>query len=177
MLSKSQKDMVFGLIVLAIGVAYLVMTMQLPRKGGIDSTTVPYILSILIIGLGVIQLAVTASAKRVEAPAQAKRTEEGGATEACSAPIDQPDYRTVVVTAVLLLLYVTLLDWLGFPLMSALYLFAQISVLTPSHVKRNYPLYAGISALTSLFVYYLFLLAFDIMLPDGELWWALGLWN
>ncbi|GEM_PF-95487 len=178
MLSKGQKDLAFGIAILVFGLVYLGLTMQLPRKGPIDSATIPYILASLVTLLGIIQIIATARrGGKALTPAQPPATsEEAKANAACDVPAAsiRPDYRTVTITVGLIVLYVALLDYLGFPLMSALYLFFQICVLTPSYMKRKYPLYAFIAITTSVGVFYLFRSAFDMMLPDGELWWRLG---
>jgi putative tricarboxylic transport membrane protein len=167
-MTQNRKDMTFGVIVLAIGLVYFFLTTQLPRKAGIDSATVPYFLSTLITALGVIQL-VGAYTKRAAA-------REVQASEPAAAATQRPDYATVGVTALLIFLYVAFLDHLGFLVMSALYLFVQISVLTPVHKKKKYLLYAVISVVASAFVYYTFLWAFDIMLPSGNFWYDRGIY-
>lgn len=168
MLSKSKKELVFGIIVLAAGLIYLAMTVQLPRSGTIDSATVPYIIALVITVLGVLQIISAVRLSRTD-PASNDRQAVAGA--------DRPDYRTVAKTAGLIALYVIFLDMFGFPLMSALYLFVQFVVLTPNYLRKNYPVYAIIAVVTSLFVYYLFLYAFDMMLPDGNFWWDIGLFQ
>ena len=180
MLTKSGKELAFGLIVLVFGAGYLALTTQLPRKGAIDSATVPYILSILMVTLGVIQTVLAVRMGRGEA-ARAKSLEselmDAAPADCDCAPAKpaRPDYLTVAVTGLLITGYVILLDWLGFMVMSTLYLFLQISLLTPGYMKRSYAKYAVIAVVTPVVVYYLFFWAFDIMLPHGELWFDLGI--
>lgn len=182
-MTQTRKDLTFGIVVLVIGLIYLGLTMQLPRKGGIDSSTVPYLLAILMTALGVIQIVGAVRKGRVEAErAKSLKSElmeaAGDDAKDCNcapAPTaSRPDYKTVAITALLIFLYVAFLDHLGFLVMSALYLFAQITVLTPVYVKKNYLLYAVISIIASAGVYYIFLWSFDIMLPHGNFWYDLG---
>lgn len=162
-MTQSRKELTFGIIVLAIGAIYLFLTTQLPRKAGIDSATVPYLLATIMCGLGVIQIV---------GAVKSRRGETAGANASAE---NRPDYKTVAVTALFIFLYVALLDHMGFLVMSALYLFVQISALTPVYIKKNYLLYAIISVVASAFVYYTFLWAFDIMLPSGNFWYDRGI--
>lgn len=177
MLSKSRKDLCFGAIILLIGAAYLGLTVQLPRSGGIDSSTVPYILSIMITALGIIQIVIAMKALRRDAEsARAQAAQPDPASgEAQTAPAARPDFVSVFFTGLLILLYVALLDTFGFMVMSALYLMLQISLLTPKYAKANYLKYAVISVVTAVVVYYQFYWAFDIMLPHGEFWYDRGI--
>lgn len=165
--ANAKKEFLFGLIMLAFGGVYLALTMLLPRFGTIDSATIPYLLAVLMTALGIIQ---TAAAARRMAAAKREKAESPGRTVPAGA-----DYRTVALTGLLIALYVFLLDAVGFPVMSALYLFAQMIVLTPSRLGKRYALYAIIAVIASAAVYYTFLYAFDLMLPDGELWYRIGL--
>lgn len=187
-MTQARKDLTFGIIVLAIGLIYSGLTLQLPRKGGIDSATVPSLLAVLITALGVIQIVGAVKLRRREEErAKSLKSEAmaaaGDAAKDCGcavAPAQRPDYKTVAITAVLIFLYVALLDHLGFLVMSALYLFAQITALTPVYVKKNYLLYAVIAVIASAGVYYIFLWSFDIMLPHGNFWYDRGIdfeWN
>ncbi|WP_313506270.1 tripartite tricarboxylate transporter TctB family protein, partial [Stutzerimonas kunmingensis] len=66
-------------------------------------------------------------------------------------------------------IYVVLLGPVGFPIMTALYLYLQFIVLTPvDHKVRHLP-YAAIAVVTSAVIYLLFREAFDLLLPAGLL--------
>lgn len=182
-MTQARKDLAFGIIVLIIGLVYLGLTMQLPRKGGIDSATVPYILAALITALGVIQIAGAVRQRRreeerarslkselMEAAGDAARNDPGRTPAAA-----RPDYGTVAATAFLIFAYVALLNYFGFPTMSAAYLFIQFIVLTPANAKKRYVLYAVIAVVAAGAIYYSFLWAFDIMLPSGDFWYERGI--
>lgn len=168
MFKQKSKELAFGCIMLAFGLVYLLLTMQLPRKEGIDSATIPFILAVVIVALGALQI-VFSWPRASDAPAAAESR--------IASPSSRPDYRTIIITAALILAYVALLNWFGFPLMSILYLFVQMIVLTPSYAKKKYWLYAVVAVTVSLFVYYMFRWAFDLMLPDGDVWYELGLFS
>jgi len=66
---KKYNDLIVGLSMLAFGLFYLIMTMQIPRKGKlIDATFFPYILSTIMLIVGLLQtVRGAASAKRFDA--------------------------------------------------------------------------------------------------------------
>ena len=148
-----KREFAVGIVFLAVGLGYLYMTSTLPRKQFIDAAFIPYILAITMCLLGVLQLR---EARRLPAD------EPSGAG-------DNADYRTVFKTLGLIVAYVALLQPVGFPIMTVIYLFAQFIVLTPLDKKVNYPMYATIAIITSATVYMTFRYAFDMMLPVGLL--------
>lgn len=74
----------------------------------------------------------------------------------------------VAASAVSMVIYMTLLDPLGFLPASALYGFAQMLILAKD-AKRAYLKFALIAALPATCFYYLFVNLFDISLPAGIL--------
>lgn len=146
---RIRKNILFGLIVLFLGITYLVMTLQIPAKEGVDARTVPLFLATIMIILGVAQLAL-----------ELRKTTEPDAPSGI-------DWKTVCLTALLLLVYVALLGLAGFVVASAIYLFFQILLLTPQRVKRNIPLTAVVAVAGAVIVYCVFRYVFDLMLPVG----------
>jgi putative tricarboxylic transport membrane protein len=146
-----RKDTLFGLIVLFFGLTYLAMTLQIPPKDGVDARTVPLLLAGIMTIMGVAQLA-------IEYMSKAKADAPSGI-----------DWKTVSLTALLLLAYVALLEAAGFVIASALYLFFQILLLIPLRLKKNIPLIATISVVGSIFIYCVFRFGFDLMLPTSFL--------
>ncbi|MDR0638191.1 MAG: tripartite tricarboxylate transporter TctB family protein [Spirochaetaceae bacterium] len=76
--------------------------------------------------------------------------------------------REVILTFVIIAVYIALISVVGFMIMSALYLFAQILVLTP-HGKRNFLITGIISVVTSVLVDYIFVSLLHVLLPRGLL--------
>lgn len=148
-----KREFVLGIIMLVAGIVYLALTSQLPRKQFIDAAFVPYILGSLLCLLGVLQM----KAARAFVPKDAKKD---------SANVDYP---TVWKTVGLILAYIALMQFVGFPIMTVVYLVAQFTILTPAGQKPNFLSYTVIAVLTSAFVYLLFRYAFDMMLPVGFL--------
>ena len=149
-----KREFALGIIILVAGIAYLLLTSQLPRKQFVDAAFVPYVLGSIMALLGVLQLR-AASAFVPKAPS-------------ANAP-DTVDYATVVKTIGLVVAYVALMEYVGFPIMTVLYLVAQFTVLTPLRKKVNYPLYIVIAVISSALIFLLFRYAFDMMLPVGPL--------
>jgi len=157
---KKYNDLIVGLSMLAFGLFYLIMTMQIPRKGKlIDATFFPYILSTIMLIVGLLQtVRGAASAKRFDAASyeEPKAGQKG-------------DMNTVLITVGLILVYVVLLNPFGILISSSLYLFAQILVLVPVRIKKNYLLYALVAVITSAIIYVSFRFGLDLMLPAGLL--------
>ena len=146
-----------GVFFLAVGLGYLYMTSNLPRKQFIDAAFIPYVLGSIMTLLGVLQLW---AANKL------------GGGEASGKQVDKPDYATVLKTLGLIIAYVAFLDSVGFPIMTVVYLFMQFIVLKPIAKKATYLtylMYGVIAILTSAAVFMTFRYAFDMMLPAGLL--------
>ncbi|OIN93625.1 MAG: hypothetical protein AUJ20_03645 [Comamonadaceae bacterium CG1_02_60_18] len=155
MANKKRNEFFLGLIMLFVGLGYLWATANVPRKSeGIDASFVPYILGSICSVLGVLQL--LGAARLV-------------AVTTSDANDSSVDYPTVWKTLVLIVAYVALLSWVGFPVVTIAYLMAQFYVLTPADQKPNWVLYALVSVVAAAGVYLLFRHAFDLMLPLGWL--------
>jgi len=146
-----KREFAVGAFFLAVGLGYLYLTSALPRKQFIDAAFIPYVLAITMCLLGVVQMW------------QAHKLPVGEP----SGPQDKADYRTVWKTLGLIIAYAALLEPVGFPIMTVVYLFTQFIVLTPGDKKVNYLTYAAIAVATSASVYLTFRYAFDMILPVG----------
>jgi hypothetical protein len=76
--------------------------------------------------------------------------------------------REVILTFVVIAAYTAFIGIAGFIIMSALYLFAQILILTPPG-KRNFPVTGTVSIVTSVLVDYIFVSLLHVLLPRGIL--------
>ncbi len=152
-----KKELLIGALMLGAGLLYLFLTVNLPRKGFIDASTVPYVLSAGLCLLGILQLLQGYQAKPDTAAAH--NDEEAS----------DIDYATVFKTLGLVAAYMALLKPAGFLLITVLYLYLQFIVLTPFEQKINHLAYAVIALLSSVLIYATFRLGFDLMLPTGLL--------
>ena len=74
----------------------------------------------------------------------------------------------VILTFVLLAIYIVLMQIVGFLIMTALYLFAQILVLSPLG-RKKYVFSAILSVGMAVLVTYIFTVPFSVLLPRGIL--------
>ncbi|MBK3845784.1 MAG: tripartite tricarboxylate transporter TctB family protein [Gammaproteobacteria bacterium] len=155
-----RKELLVGALMLGAGLFYLFLTINLPRKGFIDASTVPYVLSVGLCLLGVLQL-LTAT-KATQPPVDP----DADADPSAATP---PDYSTVFKTLGLIAVYVALLQKVGFPIMTVLYLYAQFIIITPREQKINHITYIVIAVITSALIFFTFRQGFDLMLPTGFL--------
>ncbi len=84
-------------------------------------------------------------------------------------PADTSDYKRVLASLVLVVIYVNILAPVGFILSTLGYLFLQILVLAPdgSRTAKNVMLYAIIDVVFVCVVFFLFRYGFKIVLPSG----------
>lgn len=150
-----KKEVVIGAVMLAAGLAYLYLTTNLPRKAFIDAAFVPYLLAAGMCILGALQLL----AAWRQAPAKADAATAGTA----------PDYTTVGKTLGLIVAYIAVLEWAGFPLATLAYLYLQFLALTPHDHRVSHGRYLLIAACASAFIYVVFRHGFDLLLPPGLL--------
>lgn len=150
---------------LVAGLGYLYLTVYLPRRGTggasfVDASFVPYILALLMVGLGALQLVAGLRTSKSATPRRDPDAEPDGG---------RPSYRTVALTLVLVASFAATLRLLGFPVVTALYLFLQFIVLTPNDRSVSYPLYAGLAVVSSLVIFVTFRYGFQLLLPAGPL--------
>ena len=77
----------------------------------------------------------------------------------------QKNYQ-VVLTFVFIAIYCAFMKTIGFTIMTALYLFAQILVLSPLG-KKKYVLSAIIGVVAAMVINYIFVVLLNVMLPRG----------
>jgi putative tricarboxylic transport membrane protein len=156
---KKYNDLILGIIILAFGLIYFLLTQQVPERnvGLVTARFVPNLLSIAMFILGSLQLIAGFSKikKFTEGPVEGDE--------------EKVDYSTVVKTLVSIVLYIALIDIVGFLIITAVFLFTQFIVLTPVDKKKNYVQYAVIAVATSVVIYLVFRNGLDLMLPAGIL--------
>ncbi|WP_434704403.1 tripartite tricarboxylate transporter TctB family protein [Pseudomonas sp. Z1-12] len=153
--SYKRNELIAGLAMLGAGIAYLILTMNLPRRGTVDAAFVPWVLAVALCLLGALQL--WAWRKLPDKSAE---------------PAEKPeaiDYPTVIKSVALVLLYTALMEPVGFVITTVLYLYAQFIVLTPADEKVKHLRYALIAVVSSVLIFYIFRHGFDLLLPVGLL--------
>ncbi|WP_434626878.1 tripartite tricarboxylate transporter TctB family protein [Pseudomonas sp. Z1-29] len=153
--SYKRNELIAGLAMLGAGIAYLILTMNLPRRGTVDAAFVPWVLAVALCLLGALQL--WAWRKLPDKSAE---------------PSEKPeaiDYPTVIKSVALVLLYTALMQPVGFLITTALYLYAQFIVLTPADEKVKHLRYTLIAVVSAVLIFYIFRHGFDLLLPVGLL--------
>lgn len=81
------------------------------------------------------------------------------------------DKREVIASFVCLTLYVGLLEKIGFVIMTTIYTFVQILILTPPDAKwkKNIIPAAIVAVITGILLYYIFRVHLNVLLPAGLL--------
>lgn len=153
MSAAKKREFALGFIMIIASVIYLLMAKNLPHHDIVDAAFVPYVLGTIMLALGVMQL--RAARKMVD---KEKSSEK-----------EEVDYATMGKTVALIAGFAALMPLIGFPIMAAVYLFLQFTVLTPGNRKPNYVLYAIISIIASAAIFLTFRYTFDLMLPTGIL--------
>ena len=73
----------------------------------------------------------------------------------------------------LIFLYILGLDYLGFFVMTALYLFFQFMLLSDKETRKS-RFFAYVAVIFTVVIYLLFHLIFHMMLPQGKIWMYIG---
>lgn len=152
--NAKKREYILGVVILLSGMGYMFLAgnLKLPHRQSeyVNAAFIPYVLSGIMCILGVLQL----RAAKHYIP---KSDEDQ----------DKVDYPTVWKTIGLIISYVILMNDLGFPLATVLYLVAQFTLLTPHDKRPNYLLYIVIALVASASIYLTFRYAFDMVLPVG----------
>ena len=153
LIMKRYSDLIFGLIMLAIAAGYLILTLQVPISGGMfNGRFFPLIIDLILFLLTAFQFVAYFKNKGCELD------ESSG----------EKDGKTVLYTVALIVAYIALMQYIGFVLSTALYLFLQFIVMTPRDKKIGYVKYAVIAAVSSVAIYMIFRYTeLNVMLPQG----------
>ena len=159
MFFRKYGDIVVGIFYTVLGAAVIYLAQQLPKSRvmKIGPNFMPLVIGSLILILALMLLfSSIKNFKRNAAKAEAM-------------PADTSDYKRVLASLVLVVIYVNILAPVGFILSTLGYLFLQIIVLAPNdrRTAKNILLYAVIDVVFVLVVFFLFRYGFKIVLPAG----------
>lgn len=159
MFIKKYGDIIVGIVYAVLGLALIIAARMLPKSQVMDigPDFMPTVVGTLILVLSIILL--------VQAVQELRKNPDKEVGK------DESDYKRVLLSLILALLYVFLLKPIGFIICTLVYLFCQIYVLAPdSHrTKKDMIMYLIIDVVFTLIVYYLFRIGFKIVLPAGIL--------
>lgn len=158
-----RRDLITGICMACISIFYLISTSSIKIFAGmgrsaINSTTIPRVWGVCLFILGILLIM-----------RAMKEYKLGGKPENKINLLHMiKENSAVVYSFVIFGVYVAFLNIIGFIIMTALYLFFQMLVLTPHGEKK--PLRAALlSVVFSLGIYYIFVKLLMIMLPIGIL--------
>lgn len=156
---KKYSDTISGGVLLLFSIFYLYQayTIKVLSRDFFNSSLFPKILGVGLAVLSVIQI--LDSLKKIKLSASEHEPETG---------VGKAGVLRIVSTLIALAIYIFFLKSAGFLIMTILYVFAQILILTPRH-KQKIWLIALLSVVFSAIVYGVFLYGFQLMLPRGIL--------
>ena len=163
------RDLILGVILLGLGVAYTLMADQIKRGNKLvqrnvgdfaHARIIPTLLGIILIALAVILI--------IQGILHLKK-EDGKAVKKMS----KVDMLSIALTFAAMILYIVILPHLGFILSTIIYLFGQITILAPKN-KRNYLLFAIVAVVFTAIAFVAFRIGLTQMLPRGPIEALLG---
>lgn len=163
-MKNAQKTNLYaGIFSLVYGIVLFVLTatMGATKKGtDVGADFLPRIIAILIIALSLGFIAVTVSGIMSARKAGTANDE---------APAEKKNYKGIIMTMALLIAYVALMNTIGFIVTTIVYLFLQMLILGHEPTKKQIILYAVISVVAPIIIYYVFVNGFQLLLPAGIL--------
>lgn len=153
-MTDKKRDLLCSVIFLVFGIFMFVQSAAIkPLMGSKDlgSGFVPKIIAGCIIVIAGVKLIMTLTSKKEEKKIENDEDKMGG-----------------LLTIALLLIYSVLFNTLGFILSTALYLFAQMLILSDER-NRKIPLFAVIAVVAPVAIYALFVYVIKMPLPAGLL--------
>ena len=161
------KDLLTGIVAAAFSAFYLMQTSGIKVFGGatagVTAQTVPRLWGVAMLALSILLIlrSILAMWKKSE------QDEE----ERLGFLARLKERREVVCTFVLLILYAALMKPVGFIIMSILYVYLQVWVLTPpaKRTKRMHTIAGVLAVFFSVSLYFVFTKYLMVMLPPGIL--------
>lgn len=166
---KYKMNMFAGGLLFAFGTAYFILSWQIPNFKGlgappIDAKFVPRLWGGLLMLLSLIVF--------LRGLREYLQLKKEGKLEASGKSIKDTiiENREVILTFLCLLIYIWLLQPVGFIIMSALYIFAESMILTPKG-KRKPLIAAVVGIVAATVVDFAFVNLLHVLLPAGILGW------
>lgn len=161
------KDLLTGIVAAAFSAFYLMQTSGIKVFGGatagVTAQTVPRLWGVAMLALSILLILRSILAMR-------KKSEQDE-EERLGFLARLKERREVVCTFGLLILYAALMKPVGFIIMSILYVYLQVWVLTPpeKRTKRMHTIAGGLAVFFSVSLYFVFTKYLMVMLPPGIL--------
>ena len=164
---SKNKDLISGLFLLVAAAIYFALSFQI-RLTNIDrvvgSRLFPQMCGVLMMLFGAMLVAGNLRERF-------RNTGEGADAAEETAPAPKPVYRNTVLVLASFALYIYLMDLIGFTASTLAYLFSQMLVLHPGKASpARVALYAVLSVVATVSIYYMFNNVFRLLLPKGAIW-------
>jgi putative tricarboxylic transport membrane protein len=159
MFFKKYGDIIVGAVFTAISIALLVAAQMLPKSKVMDigPEFMPMVIGVITLILALFLLLTSL------------RNFKAHSEELLSAEIPDCDYKRVISSIILVLIYVFVMKPVGFVISTLVYLMLQMLVLSPDDErdKKHIIILAVIDIIFTILVFMLFRYAFKIVLPAG----------
>lgn len=161
------REIIGGSVFFLCAAAYYVMAFGIQQYGAndvMDSAFIPKVYGVLIMILSILQVVFgVLDLKKGESKEKSDETGNGLSVK--------QQLASALITFAMLIVYVALLDSIGFIIMSSLFIFCMTLLLIPEEKRQRKQLImiAGIAVSFSVVVYLLFVEGFALTLPAGIL--------
>ena len=159
MFFKKYGDIIVSIFFMIAGIALIALAKTLPASAvmSVGPDFMPTVIGLVTLILAIILLIMSIKGFKANA---AKLEAE---------PPKSVEYKRVILSMLVILLYAFLLQTVGFIVLTLVYLPIQIFILAPdeNRTKKDIILYLIISVIFTFVVFFLFRYGFKIMLPAG----------
>ena len=166
---KYKINMITGSVIFAFALAYFLLSWQIANFKGlgappIDAKFVPRLWGVLLMILSLLVF--------IRGLREYLKLKKEGSIQKSSVSVAAKlkDNWEVILTFLCLLIYILLLQPVGFIIMSALFIFAEAMILTPAG-KRKPLIAAVIAVVAAVLVDFAFVNLLHVLLPAGILGW------
>lgn len=158
-LFKKYKELIIGIVIIIFAIVYFIGSFSIKQNKvvSIGAEFMPRLYGLILFILALLQIY-----QGLIYVKKYKITEEK-----FKAKEDNKDTKNVILTFLLILLYISMMEILGFILSSALFLFLMSFLLSPANVKVKYYLSMIYSIVLSICIYVLFHNFMLMPLPKG----------
>lgn len=157
------KELILGIGIIAFSIFYLynAAVMRITVPTAFNSKVVPFLLGGGALLIGVFQTAAGLKEAKTFSSASASGAESGAEKE-------KVDNRSVLLMLLVMIVYVAMIEAVGFLISTFLVLFAQMMILSPKG-KVRIPAFLIISLAVTVVIYYSFRYGLELVLPSGIL--------
>lgn len=155
MFSKKYKELTTGIIFATVAILYLIGSVFIKKNEAvvIGAEFMPRIYGFILLAVSCVEILHGISVAK---------TYKGDTSEK-----EEKDMKNVVITMISIILYIVLMQYVGFIITSIVLLFVLCNLLTPNDTKKKYVVYAVFSIVLPIAVYILFKKYMNVSLPLG----------